>query len=941
MPEQTKILLTSSDSPALVNHLLDRIAHSLNNRINPDDVIIIAPDIDFLEQVKLNLLSDGGINILYDAPFKTFGNLVRDLTPDVNIASVSYIRLLLKNTLCDSSPGLAVEGRMPGFRRKAYKLFEEFRQAAPSERGKLMDILVSEYPDGVSENGLIKRIVESYRVFENQLNEKNIDTQDSALFKACEKLNSDFKPDTVFIIGFNCFTPPQMAFIRALSDVVNEIIIALPVMVDSADDSLLNTKQNLLDSGFEQLSLKPDSSNIQPDLKLLDSNRNEAEFIARKSAELIESGIKPSEIIVIHPKPRNVLSLFESTFGTIGIPMKTMLPVPLKEISPVREILAILGLLDGDLDSAMSLLSSHFAQDIGLVIKQLDKKIIDSFLDGNTAAKPDSVDSKSWEILNSLFNKTQNINSFNDFKNVIQDIIAKCLKLPDEMPLDYAGMASTSLRTFHSLLDELDKLNDEHEPSDSIDNKYSFFLNELMDQVRSSIVRPRDKRRQAVEFTGLDNVQMKSARVVFLAGMNDVNFPTRLGIDPLLGETARVELHDMGYPFETQREIIQRENFLLRIALELATDYLCITVPTLDERGETNEISPPLFEIYPSGWESVGRDEAGFFTWDDLITKTALFFSDDATVKSGAELQQTLAESYPRSDRALNSNVSPDSALKPDIAKAIGSNIHSFSASALNKYTRCPFIYFTDRILNLPGAQTSLEQVINPLVRGSAIHELLSYRISNKKQDADLVDILKKQGIEIDDLNFIEEAILKDYIAIIEIFIQTEVERIADKEREVLHTEYPFGIDDAEDLIINIDGKDRRFTGVIDRIDKLPDGTFTVVDYKISSQSIKNLFEEAAKFQLPLYAIALEYFGQPTSTAEIVSLGRKKMHNKSTDDFESEEESGIEEFIKTGMENIKSVVRSIESADFPVAPPERNFCGWNKCAYYHICRIHY
>lgn len=925
----------------MVNHMLDRVAHKLENRINPEDVVVIAPDIDFLEQIKLNLLSNSGLNILYDAPFKTFGDLVRDLIPDIKIVSVSYLRLLMKNTMCDTASGLPVEGRMPGFRRKAHKLFEEFDKVSPINRDKLLDLLMSDYPDGAGESALIRRIVKSYRDFKNQLIEKGIDTQDSAIYKACEKIQPGSNPNTIFIIGFNSFTPPQLAFINALTDVVDEIIISLPVIPDSDDDSILGTKQKLINSGFENFVLQSNQTNIQLGLKLVDSNRDEAEFIARKSAEFIETGIDPSDILIVHPRPGNILSLYESTFASLEIPMKSRLPIPLKEISPVREILAILGLLDGDLDSAMSLLSSRFAQKLGLVVKQLDNKLLDSLIDGKNAIKPDNVDSSIWDSLNYLSNKARCVSDFKDLKILIKDIMHHCLRLPDEIPHDYSGLTSTSLRTFHSLLDEIEKLSDENEITGSADSQYGFLLIELMDQVRSSIVRPRDRRRQAVELTGFDNIQMKNARVVFLAGMNDANFPTRSSIDPLLGEIARHELHDMRYPFETQQEIVLRENILLRIACNIANDSLFITVPSRDNRGEANEISPSLIGIYPTGWEIVKKDEIGLFTRDDLITETGLCFNDDSTIEMGRNLQNALDEFYPRATRVLNSNVTMDSSLKSDIAQSIRSNLHSFSASALNSYTRCPFLYFAQRILKLQSAQTSLEKILTPLVRGSVIHKLLSIRISEENKSADIVEILKEEGIEIDELHFIEEAILKDYIAFIEIFIQSELERISKEKREILHAEFQFGMGDSPNLTINIDGKDRSFSGAIDRIDKLPDGTCSILDYKTSSQDKKKIFEEAAKFQLPLYVIALENFNMAPSIAEIIAIGRKKSSCISTKDMDSETGDGIEELLKTGMENIKRVVNAIESAEFPIDPPETDFCGWDKCGFYHVCRIKY
>jgi ATP-dependent helicase/nuclease subunit B len=70
--------------------------------------------------------------------------------------------------------------------------------------------------------------------------------------------------------------------------------------------------------------------------------------------------------------------------------------------------------------------------------------------------------------------------------------------------------------------------------------------------------------------------------------------------------------------------------------------------------------------------------------------------------------------------------------------------------------------------------------------------------------------------------------------------------------------EASFGLHGHPPLIL-VDGDDRlRLRGFIDRVDRAPDGTLRVIDYKTGgpSQFTKRAVTEGKKLQLPLYALA-------------------------------------------------------------------------------------
>ena len=933
------MIITSGDSTGLTGHMLSRISRCIRkkplSRIN-----VIAPDIDFLNNLKTRLIIEEGVDGIQDDIFKTLHAAAIEINPGVNLSSVSILRLILKYALFHLDSRLKFEGRMPGFRRRLFKLFSEFNSTEPLLRKGLLDEIIKSYPDGATENEMMVKIIETYRLFENELGERKLYTRESILFKAIETIGSNHHFGHVFILGFSDFTSSEYLFINSLSEFCDSVTIAAPVSEALNHRKLNDSILRLVENGFEKLLLVSDERKPSVMLRTISTDRNEAEYVARKSAELIERGHNPEDILVIHPRARSFSSTFKSSFNRLGIPFKSSLPVLLKSISPIRDILAILALLNANTDNAMSLLTGRFKIKIAPALKYIQPKTINSFIDGEKIDKPAEVDTESWSMLSTLFAKANNVNSFDDFKMLIEYIAKNCIDIPKQIPHDLTTVAPKAIDTFFSLLDELSGFADNFDFKTNTDRRYSVYLASLVEQVDSSLVRPRDLHQNAVEFTGLDNVLMKSARVVFLTGMSDMNFPTRAQADPLLGEAARNELSKLqfGNAIETAQDVLEREIFLLNTALRMSVKDLFITSPTRDDHGEEIAISPSIRKLYSTGWENAENEKWLLFNRDDLITQTALLLEDESTKDIGAKFQLAIMESYPRGVRALADNESDNNYLSSENTDVVAKKLSHFSATSLANYTQCPFIYFADKILKLPSAQTSLEQIFNPLVKGSVIHEYLSYRIAGDKKQGTIFEILSEKGIGMEDLKFVDDVLLLDSLVFLEKFITEEYERIDKGERKILKTEHPFGMKKGSDFTMNFSGRDWFFSGFIDRIDQFSDGTCAVVDYKITNADVKKLFEDASRFQLPLYALALMETEMTPSVVEIVAVGRNKWSCKSTADLKPDDVQ-FDELVNQGRENISQAIDSICKGRFPTEPSIWDYCGWDRCGYYHVCRI--
>ena len=216
---------------------------------------------------------------------------------------------------------------------------------------------------------------------------------------------------------------------------------------------------------------------------------------------------------------------------------------------------------------------------------------------------------------------------------------------------------------------------------------------------------------------------------------------------------------------------------------------------------------------------------------------------------------------------------------------------HSFSATQLELYGRCPFRFFAQELLNLRPLRDP-EDDDSALKRGNLVHRIL-YRFyaahgeaaERAENLAENIAKLRRQGRQV-----AEEMKLTGF------FWERELERLLGSdggEREGVlprflrlqaastnpavptHFELSFGsypgmgegdqqsttelyaIDDPET------GSEVRIAGKIDRIDRTADGSFVVFDYKTGRMPSVADIDTGLNLQLPLYLLAAEsLFGE-------------------------------------------------------------------------------
>lgn len=117
-------------------------------------------------------------------------------------------------------------------------------------------------------------------------------------------------------------------------------------------------------------------------------------------------------------------------------------------------------------------------------------------------------------------------------------------------------------------------------------------------------------------------------------------------------------------------------------------------------------------------------------------------------------------------------------------------------------------------------------------------------------------------------------------------------------------------------------------TGVIDRVDKLPDGKIEIIDYK-TSKRVASQKDVDSNDQLSLYAIGLKS-RWPRINMENLSLSLYFL--KFNEKIETQR---TEEDLEKSKKNIIDLIHKIEKSKFE--PHPSTLCGW--CGYRNICPV--
>jgi len=475
---------------------------------------------------------------------------------------------------------------------------------------------------------------------------------------------------------------------------------------------------------------------------------------------------------------------------------------------------------------------------------------------------------------------------------------------------------------------------------------YAQFLADLQGTlVGTRVEEPRESRRNAV-FIG-KMVEARGARyeAVVLLGLSEGLFPIVENPDPFLDEDLR---EDLGL----EPRIGRHQAGTFYQAFTRANTHLLLTRPYLTEEGENWQAS-----VY---WESIRklftknavakvnpskpRPQSEAASTQELlfwaVQQQKLQYSQDAKLTSrwhGLQKAHRILDA--RRAKLAQGIFEGDISTLSDQFTSRFSSDYTWSASRLETYKACPFRFLVNAMLKLEPKE-SPELGLDVRQRGSVYHRVLEVIYTRVKQEGvpplDILDEVAEEvfGSAPSEYDFRPSALWEVEKTELLDDLRNTLVKLEDSSREwePIGFEQKFGIKGTPPLVLDIDGDAMLIHGVIDRLDKNPEGSLRVIDYKSGSSHLSPIdLLNGSRLQLPIYAQAAQ---EALGLGEVEegfywSVRDGKASAVKLSSFEYEGMKGPEAAYQAVNEHIRDVLEGSKAGNFaPKAPKDGcpDFC---------------
>ena len=465
---------------------------------------------------------------------------------------------------------------------------------------------------------------------------------------------------------------------------------------------------------------------------------------------------------------------------------------------------------------------------------------------------------------------------------------------------------------------------------------------------------------------------------VFLTGMEAGAFPKPAPTSPIFDDVDRNALAMAGLPLERDAVWDERERELFRVLAGAARHGFTMSYSRLDGAGR--EVIASAFVDELADVATVARRTIA--AADVILPGVSLY----RTMEGPALALHAATIEYERIDRmpsTYNGRIeAPD--LVAWVAKEFGDE-RLWSPSQLEEFAKCPWAYFSKRLLHIEKLNDPDEDV-EPATRGLLLHEALKLfydsareRVGGPvfletKDSAWALELATTCVSEIVDgygargrlgHRSLLEAKRGEYTRIVCGFLKWEIALHEDMMTPNARRKAPYmirtGVESHElafdDMTYERDGVRLRYRGSIDRVevsidDRVGEATYVVAaDYKTTKSSTPGMGRSAAwaegvVLQVPLYALALSRLRENSEIAragylaltrpqsvqalELFKIDKKTAEVVSVDNADDKWTAAL----GLAIEHVKRARRG----EFPAGPPGKCTCPpW--CHGRDICRI--
>jgi ATP-dependent helicase/DNAse subunit B len=380
-----------------------------------------------------------------------------------------------------------------------------------------------------------------------------------------------------------------------------------------------------------------------------------------------------------------------------------------------------------------------------------------------------------------------------------------------------------------------------------------------------------------------------SFRAIALLGLSEGEVPATEREDPFLRESDRMLLRARGLVLEPR--LRGEEVTLFYEAVTRARERLLLCRPYLADDGQAWGPSPywrhvqrlvdggPVRRIRPA---ELSLEEAA--SPQEFLTAAAQAGLSTVPVKDGSPIDEgwraALAGAEVVRARLARSPAGPyDGDLGPltaTMAVRYGPD-HIWSSSRLETYAKCALHFYVAHVLHLEP-RTLPQEGFDRLILGSIYHQVLEevYRLSPPEPLSVLPEVAQEVFAAAPEAYGFRPTPLweqqqREFLGVLEKNVVALEEARAGYEPYA--QEPPFGLfgyppltiqqpapsDEQRASNIQHPVSSIQIRGYIDRVDRAPDGSLRVIDYKAGSSRISaRELEEGTRLQLPLYALAVQ-----------------------------------------------------------------------------------
>ena len=400
---------------------------------------------------------------------------------------------------------------------------------------------------------------------------------------------------------------------------------------------------------------------------------------------------------------------------------------------------------------------------------------------------------------------------------------------------------------------------------------------------------------------------------LFVAGLSSNNFPGKSVEDPIVMD---IDYAKFGISEFSNKKVIENKDSyftLLGFANEMGSDIHISYAYYNSESLKEQNASSVIFETYK---KEFGEDK----TLEDLNNSfknggkflTVSYFENK--LLSSSEVGKNIKEHKRIETKTI------DSKEHKDIVVDFACGRKGFSASAVTNFAKCPYSFFLQSVLGLEEPdETDIYEVIDAMSLGTIAHSLLENLDKSKTTKQEFVALAKQK--------------IDEYL----VFHPTDNIGGKNKEKQEFANmmSNAYDLEEGEkaalresDLSYEYDDPKIQIHGLPDKVIKLSDGTYKVIDYKTGRSVHHSVDDIPSMIQCTMYSYLVERrFKSKVSSFEYRYIKANKSVNSDDKGYD----------MATHYQNLTNVLTELKTAlDTGISQTNTKSC--DSCFYSGVCR---